>query len=179
MIKITNTKRGLACAKQGFTLMEIMLYMMIAAIILFVIISFSIQIIAVSKKSSDMQEIETNMDYIATKLSSTIQSASSIDNGDSVFENDIGTLTLNMPDLGKSPTVFFIEDEEVYLTEGSNPDTKISSDFIKCTQLRFEKVTTPKFPDQVIFDMQCEPINSDLANIQQQLSIHTTISLRR
>ena len=164
---------------KGFTLLEMLLYMLIASGILFAITSFALQIMEVSKKSSDMQEIQTNIDYISSKLSSTIQIADSIDNGNSIFENDIGKLSLNIPDEGKSPTVFYLEDEAVYLKEGVGAALKINSDFVKCTQLKFVKVTTAKSPDQVVFDMQCEPINSDLAALKQELSIHTTISLRR
>jgi len=165
--------------KKGFTLMEILLYMTIASGILFAIISFSMQIMEVSKKSSDMQEIENNIEYISNKLSLTIQTAASIDDDDSNFDDDIGTLILNMSDIDKTPTIFYLEDEAIYLDEGGNTGIKMNSDFTKCTQLRFAKVETVKSSDQVIIDMQCEPINSDLAALKQSLSIHTTISLRR
>lgn len=164
---------------RGFTLLEILLYMLIASGILFAIMSFALQIMEVSKKSSDMQEIETNIDYISNKLSSVIKTANSIDNENSTFNNDIGKLSLNVPDGAKSPTLFYLENEAVYLKEGATADVKITSDFVKCTQLKFVKVTTAKSPDQVVFDMQCEPINSDLAALKQELSIHTTISLRK
>jgi len=170
--------RKITRRNKGFTLMEIMLYMTIASGILFAIISFSMQIMEVSKKSSDMQEIETNIQYIANKLSLAVQTAISIDDNNSNFENDEGTLYLHMSDMAKSPTIFYLENEEVILDEGSNTNIKLNSDFTKCTQLRFAKVETPKFPDQVIIDLQCEPINSDLAALKQELSIHTTISLR-
>ncbi|MFA6917830.1 MAG: prepilin-type N-terminal cleavage/methylation domain-containing protein [Candidatus Gracilibacteria bacterium] len=165
--------------QKGFTLIELLLYMTIASIVLFAIMSFSIQIITVNKKSSDMQEIETNLDYIANKITSAVLGANSIDDNDCIFNNDSGKLTLNMADSGKTPTGFYLENEAVYIQEADNEAIKLSSDFIKCSQLGFSKITTPKSPDQVILDLKCEPVNSDLANLQQELKIHTSISLRK
>jgi len=165
--------------QKGFTLIELLLYMMIASIVLFAIMSFSIQIITINKKTSDMQEIETNLDYITNKITSVILSADSIENDDCIFDNDNGKLTLNLANLIKTPTIFHLENEAVYIQEGSNEEIKLSSDFIKCSQLRFSKITTPKSPDQVILGLKCEPVNSDLANLKQELKIHTSISLRK
>lgn len=165
--------------KKGFTLMEIMLYMMIATGILFAIISFSMQIMKISQKSTNIQEIQTNMDYIVNKLSSVIKSANGINALNSTFGADDGSIGLNVSNLGKSPTVFYMEDSQIYLKEGSGDELKLNSDFTKCEKFKFEKITTPKFPDQIMIDLECEPINNDMDNSIQKLSIHTTVSLRR
>lgn len=119
------------------------------------------------------------MDFIATKMTSTIQNSDSIDTGNSTFENDTGKLSLNVPNLSKSPTNFYMENDIIYMREGSNPIIKISSDSIKCTQLKFTRISSPKIPDQVIIDTKCEPINSDIKNLEQEISIHTSVSLRK
>lgn len=164
---------------RGFTLIEILLYMLIVTIMLFAIMSFAMQVMTVNTKSVNIQEIQTNIDYIGNKFSSSIQSASSIDDGNSIFDNDIGTLSLNMPDLGKSPTAIYLENSEVYLQEGSSQAVKISSDSMKCTQLKFTKIVQAKTPDMVTIDMQCEPLHLDLAGQGQTSKIHTSVSLRK
>lgn len=165
--------------KRGFTLLEILLYLAMSGIILFAIMSFSLQIIDLNKKNSDMQEIQTGMDFVNNKLALTIQSASSIDEINSIFGNDIGKLSLTVIDATKSPTLIYLQDQSLYLKEGNGSPAKVNSDFVKCTQLKFTQVATPKAPDQVVIDLQCEPVHSDLATLKQNYSLHTSISLRK
>jgi len=174
-----NIQKGLLASKRGFTLLEILIYFAIISTILYAIMSFSLQILVVSKKSSNLQEIQTNIDLISNKIVYAIQNANSIDNGNSIFENDIGKLSLNVPNSGKSPTWFYLENSAIYLKEGLNSAIKLSSDSIKCAQLKFIKISSPKVPDQVMIDAQCEPVNSDIKNLEQKVSIHTSISLRK
>lgn len=164
---------------KGFTLIEILLYMTIATVILFAIISFSMGITDVNRKTVDMQEIATNMDYIGNKLSFSVYSATSIDSGNSIFSNDTGKLSLNMPIAGDSPTSIYLDSGWVYLKEGNSAAIKINSDSIKCTQLRFLKISNVKVPDQVVVDMQCEPFTNTLPDLKQDFKIHTSLSLRR
>lgn len=165
--------------KRGFTLIEIMLYLAISAIVAFAIMSFALQIIGINKKTADIQEIQASMDYAGNKLSYTIQSSSSIDDAGSIFGNYSGKLSLNVVSPTKTPTSIYLENENIYLKEGSSDPAKINSDFVKCTQLKFIKVVASKAPDQIVVDMQCEPINSDLAVSRQSFSLHTSISLRK
>jgi len=164
---------------EGFTLLEILLYMVIATIVLFAIMSFSMQIFGTNSKSLNMQEIGTNMDFISNKISTSIQSASSINVASCVFDNDAGKLSLNMTDVNKSPTEIYMQGETIYLKEGAGNAVKINSDFVKCAQLKFTRITQLKTPDMVIVDMECEPIHDDMTPVVQKLKIHTSISLRR
>jgi type II secretory pathway pseudopilin PulG len=174
-----NTQTAMPCGKQGFTLLEILLYFAVISIILYAIMSFSLQILIVSKESSNLQEIQTNMDFIVNKITYTIQNSNSIDTGNSTFDNDTGKLSLNVPNLGKSPTSFYLETNAIYMKEGSSAAIKANSDSMKCTQLKFTKISSPKIPDQVMIDIKCEPINSEIKNLEQEVSIHTSISLRK
>jgi hypothetical protein len=153
--------------------------MTIVATMLFAIMNFAMQILKVNTKSVNIQEIQTNIDYIGNKIASSIQNASAIDDGNSIFDNDIGKLSLNMTDLIKSPTIIYLQNSEVYFREGGEMATKISSDSMKCTQLKFVKIIQSKTPDMIMIDMQCEPLQSDLAGTGQISKIHTSVSLRK
>lgn len=164
---------------QGTTLIEILLYLTISGAVLFAIMSFSLQIIGISKKTSDMQEIQAGMDFLSNRLTSTIQSATGVNSSTSIFESNTGKISLNVSDAEKSPTLLYLDSENVYIKEGMEGPTKINSDFVKCTQLKFIEIFTPKIPTQIIVDMNCEPINSDLAVLNQSTTLHTSISLRQ
>jgi len=172
MIKNNNKNRG-------FTLVEIVLYMLIVSVVLFAIMSFSMQIFSANSRSVNMQEIGTNMDFISNKISSVIQNANVINTGACIFDTDIGKISLTVPTVNETPTDIYLENQAIYLKEGNGTATKISSDFIKCTQLKFIRVTQSKTPDMVILDMTCSPVNDETDTVIEELKVHTSISLRR
>lgn len=172
MKKVAKTKRG-------STLLEILLYLTISGVVLFAIISFALQIMGINKKTSDMQEIQTSMEFVSNKLSYIIQISSSIDELNSILDQNNGKLSLNLSDLTKSPTAIYLENQSIYLKEGNNIPIKMNSDFVKCTQLKFTEIVALKAPKQIMIDYQCEPINSDLSALKQGFSQHTSVSLRQ
>lgn len=172
MIKIYNKNRG-------FTLIEISLYMLIVSVVLFAIMSFSMQIFGANSRSVNMQETGTNMDFVSNKIISVIQNANSINTGNCILNNDIGKISLNVPLVNKSPADIYLQDQSIYLKEGSGNATKINSDFTKCTQLKFVRVTQAKTPDMIILDMRCSPIHDEIDPVVEELKVHTSISLRR
>lgn len=171
MIKIKN--------KNGFTLIETMLYFVIIGIVFTVIIDFSVQVIAINMKSDIMHELRTNSDQVTRRIDTAIMLADSIDETYTVFDNDNGTLSLIMPDISKSPTKFYVTNGDVYMKEGNNSEIKINSDSIENTILKFQKVTVLKAPDQIILDAEYKP-RSTYGNMQiNEVQIHTAISLRQ
>ena len=161
---------------KGFTLVEILLYFAIISVILFAIMSFSLQILDLAQKSTNLKEIQTNMDYIGNKITYTIKSAESVDAVNSTFDNDTGKLSLITTDPSDSPTSFYVQNEEIFIKQGSASAVKVSSDLISCPQLRFSRITSTNIPDQILIDIRCEPVNLD---INQQLVIQTLVSLRK
>jgi len=164
---------------RGFTLIEIVLYMVIVTIILFAIMSFSIQIFGTNSHAVSVQEIETNIDFISNKISATVKNASSIDVANCIFDNDLGKLSLNVPAPQKSPTIFYLQNGVIYIKEVSGSIMKMNSDYTQCPQLRFSRVTQIKTPDLIVMDMRCEPISVETMPVIPNLHIHTSMSLRR
>ncbi len=165
--------------QKGFTLIEILLYFMIIGTVMFAVLSFSLQIISISDKSDNYHEIQTNIDFITNKITSTIRNANSVDVSGCTFNNDLGTLSLNMPNAGDSPTKFYLTGQKAYIKKGINDATRLSSDSIKCTQLKFQRIEGAKSPDQIVIDAQCEPLYTDLESSNVEISIHTSVALRR
>lgn len=161
---------------KGFTLVEILLYFAIISVVLFAIMSFSLQILDITQKSANLKEIQTNMDYIGNQITYAIQSAESVDVPNSTFNDDAGALSLITTDPENSPTSFYAQNEEIFIKKGSGSAVKVSSDLISCPQLRFSRITSTNIPDQILIDLRCEPVNLD---INQQLTIQTLVSLRK
>lgn len=162
----------------GTTLIEILVYFAIVGVITFVAITFSIQIANVSSLSTNYHELQSNADFVAYKLNTAIVLAQSIDNANSTFDIDNGSLSLNMADAQKSPTRFYFSDGDILLTEGNSDPVKLNSDLIKFDFLRFTKISSHKAPDQIIVEGQIHPTTADFANTNKIMTIHLTVSLR-
>ncbi|MFH1533751.1 MAG: hypothetical protein ABID64_02365 [Nitrospirota bacterium] len=164
---------------KGTTLVEMAFYFMIVGVLLFVAMNFAIQTINVSTQSENFHELQANIDFMSQKIVSIVQTAESIDEVNSIFDNDEGKLSLNVSDPAASPTMFYMYGENIYMKEGSSAEVRINSESIKSTLLRFQKITFPKAPDQIMIDATFEPKNTDIINLEQTLSFHTSVSLRK
>ena len=165
-------------AKKGLSLVEMVLYFGLTAVVVIIATTFAIQILKASFLSNNFHELQTNVDFIAEKIAYSIQSATRVDATGSVFDNDVGTLSLTMPEASKSPTKIYFSDGEVYFKEGSGAAVKISSDFIKFETLRFHRVVYPKAKDQIIVDALVLPINDEISEVRKNVELHFSVSLR-
>jgi Tfp pilus assembly protein PilV len=165
--------------QRGFTLIEITIYFTIVGVVLLSVMGFAIQVMNMSEQSNNFHELQSNINFISDKISTTIKTAESVNNSESIFDNDAGALSLNMNQPSESPTTFYLLNEAVYMTEGGSPAIKLTSDYVKCTLLRFKKISYSKTPDQIVIDAEFQPIHEELVSLQQILPFHTSISLRQ
>ena len=164
--------------KKGFSLIEVLLYFIIIGIFLGVALNFIVQVGVLSQQSENAHEIQSNIDFIAQKMSSSIRIADSINDSNSTFDSDAGKLSLLLPAGYSSPITFQLSDGNIQVVDATGTIT-INSDFITCTKLRFEKVTYPKSPDQIVIDAICEPKYIGIPNLEQSFPMHTSISLKK
>lgn len=163
----------------GTTLLEILIYFSILTLVLFVAMTFAIQILNANRLSGNYYELQTNLSFITERLTKTIYEAESVDSNLSIFDVDNSTLSLVLEDAAKNPTLFYLENENVYIKEGIDAPIKLNSDLIKIDILRFHRVTYPKSPDQIVADIQASPKNAELANTDKVFNIHLSINLRK
>lgn len=170
MIKKLTTK--------GTTLIEILLYFTISAVVIFVFASFALQILTASNVSGNINEIQANTDIASERIVTTIKNATSVDTINSVFDNDNGTLSLNTSIPAQSPTKFFLTDGDMFIQQGIDTAVKLNSNSVTYTKLRFHRISYNKSPDQIIVDITVAPKNTELASQQHEKSVHLTISLK-
>lgn len=163
---------------RGTTLVEIMVYFAIVGIVTFAAMSFSLQIIGLNSLSNNYHELQSNQDFILNKISSSIQSAASIDQVSSLFDNDQGALSLLMNDAQVSPTKFYISNGNIFLEEGVQNAIQLNSSLVKFDSFNFHRVVYSKAPDQIILDAQISPTNAEMANTNKVLNLHLTSTLR-
>lgn len=158
----------------GFTLVEIMIYFAITSVFLFAIAAFALRIIDASRLAENINEIQASGNFSTDKVVEKIHSASSLDSGNSIFDNDSGKLAL----IGSPNVSFYLENRNVYMTEGTNNPVKLNSSAVQVNKLKFHLVRAEKTPDQIVIDgeFQSMPNISSLAHI---FVFHLSVSLRK
>ncbi|MBT4917262.1 type II secretion system protein [Candidatus Peregrinibacteria bacterium] len=171
-MKILNTNKG-------FTLIEIIFYFAIIGIALTAMMSFALQVMNVGRQSENIHEIQSGVTLFTEKISYAIRTAESIDDSGSTFDNDNGELELVTATASTNPTRFYLSDEDLYIREGSSAAIKLNSATVKCTKLRFQKITYDKAPDQVVVDAEFEPKTVVDLSQAQVIKAHTSVALRQ
>lgn len=164
--------------KPGTTLVEIIFYFTLLGMFLSMAMIFAFQISNVSMLSGNIHELEFSSGELSKLLTESIQKAESVDSAGSVFDQDVGTLSLNMSDPAVSPTIFSLSGGNVFFKEGNQDAIQVNTPFVTVSQLRFHHITSYKNPDQIVVDSLLQNINEDLSNIGHQVTLHQTLSLR-
>lgn len=161
------------------TLLELLIYFAILAVVLMVALTFAIQILNVSRLSGNFNELQTNMNFISEKMIFNIQSAQSIDLANSTFDNNIGALSLNMPSPSPTPIKFYISSGNIMYQEGTSTAVKLNSNDTEFITLRFHRVTYAKANDSITIEATFKPKNRQIVSLDKTVTIHLTVNLRR
>jgi hypothetical protein len=164
--------------RKGTTLVEILMYFALLSVVMGAVMSFAFLIVDMSTKSQSLRETQANLEFITRNLVASVQTARDIDETNSVFGVDDGRLALVVNDAGRSPTQYYVENENLYVKYGSSDPVQLNSDAITCTSLNFTKISQLKMPDQVGIDAVFEAGYADMAGLDSLLNIHTSVSLR-
>jgi competence protein ComGC len=82
---------------KGFTLVETMMYIGLFSIIIIMVISFMISTQQSTAKTEKEEAIFRSSQFISQHLKHTIKEADSLDEANTVFDNDDGKISLIMP----------------------------------------------------------------------------------
>ena len=160
------------------TLIELVLYFTLLSLVMGVIMSFAIQIINMSKKSDNLREAQANLEFITRSIVNSVQTAKAVDDGNSIFDSNNGKLSLVVDDAQRTPTQYYLQDNDVYVKYGASQPVKLNSDSMTCTFLKFEKISLLKIPDQINISASFEPKYSEMANLESVLPVNASASLR-
>lgn len=161
------------------TLVEILVYFAVVAIFLLVAMTFALQIFTANGLSANFNELQYNVDFVTQHVSSAIQRAESVNVASSVFDQDSGTLALGMTEAGDSPTIFTLINGDVFMTEGIGSPVQLNTNTVTVDKLRFHQITSPKTPDQIMFDAAFSNAEQDIEQMNKTFTSHTTLSLRQ
>lgn len=117
----------------GFTLIELLLYIGLTSTIVFVVSGFFLLIGQVRVRSATLSEVDQQGTYALQHITQVIR------NAQNVTAPPIGTsapaLSLEVPDVGKNPTVFSTLGGVLYVSEGGGSNIPLTSTRVTVTDL--------------------------------------------
>lgn len=126
--------------QNGFTVMELSLYVTLVAVVLVMATSFAWNIINSRAKAFAVQEVEQNGRYILEKISQATRQATDIS---APSTGTTGTaLTLVMKNAAQSPTVFSLSGNQLTMAVNGAPAVSLHSPDVKITNLTFTNLSS-------------------------------------
>ncbi len=127
----------------GFSLIEVILYLFIMAVVLTTIALFLLQLLNARAKTRAISEVLASAQLIEQRLSEAVRHASSLRTAQSTFGSDPGVLSLQMVDAARSPTDFSLsqDDGAFQISEAGAPAEVLTPDSVRVTNLLFTNLT--------------------------------------
>ncbi len=158
-----NNKKGNRKSKGGYTLIEVLLYIVIAVIMISGISALFHLVLEGGAKSRTITEVEQQGSQIMHLITQTIRNAEGINSP--TEGNSSSTLSLNVVDAGDDPTVFGISGGSIYINEGSGSNVDLMNSNVTASGLTFENVSRTGTPGSVKIEFTLEHVNSLGLNI--------------
>jgi len=168
--------------QNGFTLIEVLIYIAIIGMVTSSFIVFSISVSNSRSKTYVVQEVQANMRTAVNIISQKLRASNGVNIGVSTLGVDPGFLSLSMASSTLSPTIIGLNQDNGILgiKEGTSATTSITSDEVKVTNLVFTDVTGPSARENIRVEITIEfnNIGTDVEYNYTQ-NLQTAVSLRQ
>ena len=159
--------------QKGFTLIEVLIYITVSASMLMVVVGFVGWIMRVRNKVTIESKVEQNARYVMARMVNEIRHA------DDLTVVDQNTLSLQVSDPEKNPTVFDLSDGVLYMSQGTGDLISITGNDVKVGEVLFEDRTTPNSADIVKITLTVANPDANLsADSQASIELETYVARR-
>jgi len=162
----------------GFTLVELVLYVSLAAILLVGVSIFFSVLLNARTKNKTIAEVEQNGVQVMNLITQTIRNAIKINSP--AQGTSAASLSVNVADASSSPTVFDLVDGAIRLTEGSSTPITLTSSRITATNLTFANLSRAGTFGTIHVEFALNYINPEGRNeLEYQKIFYGSASLRQ
>jgi len=148
--------------KKGFTLIEVVLYVGISSLVIFVISFFLVFLLQMNIKNQTVAEIDSQGLFVMRLINQTIRNSAGV-NSPVPGENNVA-LSLETFDSLKNPTIFFEENGILYLKEGADERIPLTNSLVFLSELFFENYSAASSKDSINFSFILSRINNSGRN---------------
>lgn len=164
--------------KSGVTLIEMLLYISLSAIMLTIVALF-LQLITTSRiKNQVVNEVEQQGLQIMQEINQKIRNAESVNSP--TAGNSANSLSLNLYNPQKDPAIYGLSGGDLELTEGGNPVLPLNSNQTVISNLIFTNLTRDNSEDVIRIQFTIEHINPSGRNEYTYIkTFYSTASIRK
>ena len=131
----------------GFTLMELLLYVGIASVMLFISSLLLSTLLKSRVKNQTISEVEQQGLQVMQMITRTMRNSETL-NAPLLGETG-GSLSLNTPDTAEDPTLFYISDDAIVIQEGSGNAIALTNSRVIASDLSFKNLSHTDTPGSV------------------------------
>lgn len=164
-------------AKNGFTLIEFLLYIVIVGVILVVVGGIGLNILLGKAKQGALEEVSQNARFVMENITSAVRGAQSVNSPARGFSSS--TLSLAMASSSVNPTIFDLSGGMARIKEGLGAFVSLTSGEVLVTDLQFSNVSYPGAPGAVRIQVTVRQVNPDnRPEYNFEETFYTTASVR-
>jgi hypothetical protein len=149
-------------SKSGFTLLEVILYSFMAALILSTVTVFLGTILASQIKNQTIAEVEQQGVQIMQIMTQSLRNAKTINSPPQGTASS--TLSINGLDAAANPATFNLAGDVITMREGANPEIPLTSGRISASNLTFQNLSRAATPGSVRISFTLSRINASGRN---------------
>jgi len=176
--------------KKGFTLVELIIYVGVAAGVMVIIVTISLNVIVSNRSLQVRQEVYAGSRAFMEQFQQYIRASDNV-GGSTVFDSNPGKLVLDYPNLaqdvvfdtytktvdvgGKSADI-----TKLRFTYGNEDSVDLTTDRVDLTNFVITDLTRASEADNLLLEFTLEAVNpTGDVNYDADLSFRTAISIRR
>jgi len=154
MIKNNKTLK----LNRGTTLIEVLLYIVIASILLGVISAFTFVLLSSRVKNQTISEVNSQGVFISEMIERTIRSGEAVNTP--LIGTSSETLSVDVLNSSLDPTIFSLSSGVLYVKEGFASNIALSNSKVVISNLIFRNLSIPSTPGSVHFSFNISHVNN-------------------
>lgn len=148
--------------KQGFTLIETLLYILLISMFLLISSALLIQILQGMQKSDQLYEVNEGGTAAMTRILTTIRNAESITTP--LQATTSSQLILATTATSTNPTMFFVQNEILKMKAGASATTTLTADEVRVLDMVFTNVGATGTPGSVRVEFTVNANQTDVGS---------------
>ncbi len=127
-------------SQKGFTLVELLLYIGLAAMILIAVVEVTAVVLQARVKYQTVTEVEQQGKQILQIVSQIVRNANSITSPLAGQQGTSATIAVATP--AKNPTTIALTGDQLFLTEGFGAPVALHADYLAVSNVQFKNIST-------------------------------------
>lgn len=160
------------------TLVEILIYFVLLALLLFTFLSFSIQIGDLYGETTNFYEVEYSVSFVHDRLEATLLEATAVDEATTVTGVPEGALGLTVSDVFATPTRFYSSGGVLYMQEGAAAAVALTPGTILVDSFQVRVLESALGSQQIQVDGEFSAFGVDRVEMEASYPFHWTFTLR-